>query len=127
MIPVVPVIYTKNFLNSIKKLSSKEQNAIKYNLEHQTEEDVARVPYYKGTDEIGQTILRFYKKFKVGRKDYRIMLVYCAECYPDEEMRNYHDCSICDGENLERIIVFHFFLRPKAYNHRKFKLPDFKF
>ncbi len=127
MKPPIPVFYTNNFIDGINTLSEKERKAIIYNLEHQNEDDIARVPYYKGSDELGEVILKYFKEFKIGKKNYRIMLEYCADCYPKKEMREYHKCSICDGNDLNRIIVFHMYLRPKAYKHYKFSLPDFDF
>ncbi len=124
MLEPLKVIYSNEFEIELKQFSTKEQKAIKYDLEHQTKDDIARVPFYKGFDEIGEVVLRFFMEYKKQGKDYRIMLMYCANCYPDNEIREYHNCPMCDENILNRIVVFTVYKRPKAYRHYKFKIPE---
>lgn len=124
MLEPLNVIYSNEFQLELRRLSVKEQKAIKFDLEHKTKDDIAKIPFYKGFDELGELVLRFYMEYKKQGKDYRIMLMYCANCYPINEVREYHNCPMCNENILSRIVVFTLYKRSKAYRHYKFKIPD---
>ena len=124
MLEPLKVFYSNEFELDLKQLSAKEQKAVKYDLEHMTKDDMARVPFYKGFDEIGKVVLRFFMEYKKQGKNYRIMLMYCANCYPENELREYHNCPMCDENSLSRIVVFALYKRTKVYRHYKFKIPE---
>jgi len=113
----LPIIKTKNFNNALKKIPQKEQTKIIYNLSLITRQDAFRVGYLHGD-------MNHFKKYRLG--DYRILMAYCYDCFENGHY-NKLKCSVCDEENLERIILFHVFQRKKGYRPYKMKLKEIEF
>ncbi len=110
MSDALPVIYTRNFKDNFISFPSKDQKRIEYNLTHMTRQDVLRQGRLKGE-------LNYLRKMRDG--DYRIFLAYCAECY--NEFREKINCTICNNDNLERIIAFFIHSRKKLYQPHRFQ------
>ena len=110
MSELLPVIYTLKFRENFQSIPTKDQKRIEYDLTHMNRKDIQRMGYLKGN-------MNYIKKMNNG--NYRIILGYCVECYPN--FRDKLNCAICDGNNLERIIVFSLHPRKKVYNRQKFE------
>ncbi len=111
----LPVIFTKNFQNNISLIPAKDRKRILEDLTHLNHHDVLRQGRLQGE-------LNYLRKMNNG--DYRIFLAYCAECYHEFKYRI--KCSICNEEDLERIIVFFLYPRKKLYQPKKFQRVDIR-
>ena len=113
MIIPLPVIFTKNAEVILNNIPEKDHKRILYDLTHMTNQDVLRQGHLQGE-------LNYLRKINNG--DYRIFVAYCSECY-----RNFKDkikCAICDGNDLERIIIFFIAPRKKLYQPRNIQRLD---
>lgn len=108
MEPSLPVMQLEDFEMQLKRFPKKEREKIIYQLKHIDKNDVVRIPYLKGD-------LKFIKKYRIG--DNRVFLAYCSECY--NKYRERINCSICDKDQLERIVVFSINSRKKLYKRMK--------
>lgn len=112
----LPVIFTKNFEQNLKSIPQHDKKKILYNLTHMNKQDAFRVGYFKGD-------LNHVKKLRVG--DYRVILGYCADCYLQH--KEYLNCSICNENDLERIVAFFVYPRKKLYKSHKINLSKIEF
>lgn len=106
----LPVFQSELFRVQLKGIPRKDREDIIYNLKHIDKDDVKRRKYLKAE-------LKHFKKYRTG--DYRILFSYCAECY--NKYQKEFNCSICDKNFLERIVVHSIDKRPKLYKKMKRK------
>ena len=109
----LPIKFTKNFENSINNIPEKDRKRILYDLTHMNSQDVLRQGQLQGE-------LNYLRKMNNG--DYKIFLAYCSECY--QKFKEKINCAICDGVNLERVIVFFLAPRKKLYQPRNIQNLD---
>jgi len=107
---------TLNFDEALSELSKKEKTSVLYNLERITKEDIIRFPNFRSD-------ISHFKKYDFG--DYRIFLVYCSECF--HKFNSILGCTICDEDQLERIIAVYLQPRKKLYRHNKIDLSKIRF
>lgn len=112
----LPVVFTKNFEENLRFIPQRDQNRILYDINHMNRQDILRQGYYKSE-------LNFLRKLRNG--DYRVILTYCADCYP--KFRYIIKCEICDRKNLERIVVFFIYHRKKLYQRQKIDISKIRF
>ena len=113
MSKVLPIIFTKNFEYNFTLIPKKDQDRIHLDLTHMNRQDILRQGKLQGP-------LNYLRKMNNG--DYRIFLAYCKECF--NEFRDRISCTICDENELERIIAFFIYPRKKLYQPRRFKKVD---
>ncbi len=85
-------------------MRKKVRNEILDYFKNITDEQARRDPYYKG--EINMFKHHSYKEL-------RIFYGYCKECYGKHYTSI--NCSICNGNILDRIVLFAIYQRPKLY------------
>lgn len=102
------ILRSQQFQKQFRKLrlSQKIQKIIKDFFSTLNDSKAKQIPYYKGT-------LNMFKKFSY--KDLRIIFAYCRECYPNH--RDKIECSICNKDELDRIILFGIYARKKMYRN----------
>jgi len=101
-------IQTTPFKKQIRKLrlSSKLIKSILHEFDNMDSKQVRQYPYYKAG------IYKMFKKYRIGR--YRIFFTYCKECY--NKYRHYLNCSFCDENNLELIVLFD--IQKRSFDYR---------
>lgn len=106
----LPLIRTKSFDEGLKTLIPKRKHSnIIYTLSTFTANDIRDWRNLKARS------LKVLKKHRFG--DFRILVVYCEQCFNDFNAEL--NCTICNENNLQRLIAVDIDHRSKVYKRSK--------